>query len=136
VLGILSVSQRLRKLDAPERSLVRGCSGSTLADRILYDHRVPFVRAGRLGIGPRSIGGLPVVNLLAVGHQLTPVPVQPMKAIGAIAATQAAQSAVITANTVYAASLVTGYIWLIPGVTGVASHGSRKHIEPLVHRRA
>jgi hypothetical protein len=28
VLGTLSVSQRLRKLDAPERSLVRGCHGS------------------------------------------------------------------------------------------------------------
>src|SRR5213082_2881520 len=44
--------------------------GSTPADRILYDHRVPSVRTGRPGIGPRSTGGLPVVSLLAAGHQL------------------------------------------------------------------
>ena len=46
----------------------------------------------------------------------TPFPVQPMKAIGAVAATQAAQTAVITQATVYGASLVTGMIWLILGL--------------------
>ena len=52
----------------------------------------------------------------------TPFPVQPMKAIGAVAATQAAQTAVITQATVYGASLVTGMIWLILGLTGAATH--------------
>lgn len=50
----------------------------------------------------------------------TPFPVQPMKAIGAVAATQAAQTATITQATVYAASLATGLIWLVLGLTGAA----------------
>jgi predicted benzoate:H+ symporter BenE len=55
----------------------------------------------------------------------TPFPVQPMKAIGAVAATQAAQTAVITQGAVYSAGLVTGAIWLILGVTGVATRISK-----------
>ncbi len=50
----------------------------------------------------------------------TPFPVQPMKAIGAVAATQAAQTATITQATVYAAGLATGLIWLVLGLTGAA----------------
>src|SRR6185437_14165467 len=50
----------------------------------------------------------------------TPFPVQPMKAIGAVAATQAAQTATITAGAIYGASLVTGLIWLLLGLTGAA----------------
>ena len=50
----------------------------------------------------------------------TPFPVQPMKAIGAVAATQAAQTATITQATVYSADLVTGLAWLLLGMTGVA----------------
>ena len=52
----------------------------------------------------------------------TPFPVQPMKVIGAVAATQAAQTAVITQAAVYSAGLVTGVIWLILGLTGAATH--------------
>lgn len=50
----------------------------------------------------------------------TPFPVQPMKAIGAIAATQAAQTATVTAGAVYSATLFTGLIWLLLGLTGAA----------------
>lgn len=49
----------------------------------------------------------------------TPFPVQPMKAAGAIATTQAAQTLVITPNMVYGAGLVTGLIWLLLGITGM-----------------
>jgi hypothetical protein len=52
----------------------------------------------------------------------TPFPVQPMKAIGAIAATQAAQTVTITQASLYGASLATGLIWLILGLTGTARH--------------
>jgi len=48
----------------------------------------------------------------------TPFPVQPMKALGAVATTQAAQTALITPNAVYSAGLVTGIIWLTLGLTG------------------
>jgi hypothetical protein len=50
----------------------------------------------------------------------TPFPVQPMKAIGAVAATQAAQTATITQSTIYATSLVTGLVWLLLGLSGAA----------------
>lgn len=50
----------------------------------------------------------------------TPFPVQPMKAIGAVATTQAAQTSVITSQAVYGAGLVTGIIWLLLGITGAA----------------
>ena len=52
----------------------------------------------------------------------TPFPVQPMKAIGAAAVTQAAQTAVITQASVYSAGLVTGALWLILGLSGAATH--------------
>lgn len=51
----------------------------------------------------------------------TPFPVQPMKAIGAVAATQAAQTATITQATVYGADLASGVAWLILGLTGAAN---------------
>jgi MFS superfamily sulfate permease-like transporter len=62
----------------------------------------------------------------------TPFPVQPMKAIGAVAATQAAQTATITAGSVYGADLATGVIWLILGLTGAATHLSRLVSRPVV----
>ena len=60
-------------------------------------------------------------SMLASGlYYKTPFPVQPMKAIGAIAATQAAQTATITQSTIYGASLVTGLAWLMLGLSGAA----------------
>lgn len=50
----------------------------------------------------------------------TPFPVQPMKAIGAIATTQAAQTFTVTAGAVYSATLFTGLVWLGLGLTGAA----------------
>ncbi|HEY3783886.1 MAG TPA: putative sulfate/molybdate transporter [Steroidobacteraceae bacterium] len=55
----------------------------------------------------------------------TPFPVQPMKGIGTIAATQAARAATMTSGAVYAADLVSGLIWLILGLTGWVSHLAR-----------
>jgi MFS superfamily sulfate permease-like transporter len=61
------------------------------------------------------------VAMIAAGfYYRTPFPVQPMKAIAAVATTQAAQSIVIVPNAVYAAGLVTGVIWLLLGITGAA----------------
>jgi hypothetical protein len=62
------------------------------------------------------------IALTAAGLRYrTPFPVQPMKAIGAVAATQAAQTAIITQATVYAADIVTGVAWLLLGITGAAN---------------
>ena len=62
----------------------------------------------------------------------TPFPVQPMKAVGAIATTQAAQTLTITAGAVYAASLASGAIWLLLGLTGAAQKITRLIGRPVV----
>jgi hypothetical protein len=93
---------------------------------------IPFAVAYIKLLGVDPFGMLLAFGLamLAVGlYYKTPWPVQPMKALGAIATTQAAQVAVITASTVYASALVTGIIWFILGVTGAA-----KRVADLVGR--
>jgi MFS superfamily sulfate permease-like transporter len=85
---------------------------------------IPFIVAyiAVLKIAPFGILFSFGTALIACGlFYKTPFPVQPMKAIGAVATTQAAQTAVITAAAVTYASLVTGLIWLVLGLTGAAS---------------
>lgn len=75
----------------------------------------------------------PVGILLAFGMSMvacgwfyrTPFPVQPMKAIGAVATTQAAQLSVLTGGAVMGAGLVTGLFWLVLGFTGLSSRIAR-----------
>ena len=62
----------------------------------------------------------------------TPFPVQPMKAIGAIATTQAAQTLTVTAGAVYAAGLASGIIWLLLGLTGTAQKVAKLISRPVV----
>ena len=62
----------------------------------------------------------------------TPIPVQPMKAAGAIATTQAAQTIIITPAMVYGASLVTGLVWLVLGLTGTAHRVAKLVKRPVV----
>jgi MFS superfamily sulfate permease-like transporter len=93
---------------------------------------VPFVVAyiTLLRLDPFGILVAFGVSMIVAGiYYRTPFPVQPMKAIGAAATTQATQTFTVTAGAVYAASLATGVIWLILGVTGLA-----KRIAVLVAR--
>jgi len=93
---------------------------------------VPFVVAyiAVLGVDPFGVLFAFGVSLVVCGlYYKTPFPVQPMKAIGAVATTQAAQTATITAGAVYAASLVTGLIWLLLGLTGLT-----KRVTDLISR--
>lgn len=72
----------------------------------------------------------PVGILLAFGIALvacglvyrTPMPVQPMKAVGALAV---AQAGAVSANAIVAAGLVTGALWLLLGMSGAASRLAR-----------
>jgi MFS superfamily sulfate permease-like transporter len=69
------------------------------------------------------------VALIACGlYYRTPFPVQPMKATGAVMATQASEL-MLTAQTVYCASMLTGVVWLLLAATGLA-----KRIAALVSR--
>lgn len=61
------------------------------------------------------------VTLIVVGwHYRTPFPVQPMKAIGAAAVTQAAGPVALTSGIVIGAGLATAVIWIFLGATGLA----------------
>lgn len=83
---------------------------------------VPFVIA-YLAIVKMDPGGVLLgfgVVMIATGlWYRTPVPVQPMKAIGAAAATQAAGAA-ITPSIVVGSGIVTAVVWLLLGATGLA----------------
>lgn len=93
---------------------------------------IPFVVAyvTLLKVDPFGILFAFGIALIVTGlYYRTPFPVQPMKAIGAAAATQAAQTLVITPAAVYGAGMVTGVIWFLLGVTGAA-----KRVAHLVSR--
>ena len=85
---------------------------------------IPFIVAyvSLLKVDPYGVllafGAAKIVSGL---YYKTPFPIQPMKAIGAVATTQAAQTIAITPQAVYGAGLVTGAIWLVLGVSGMAN---------------
>jgi predicted benzoate:H+ symporter BenE len=84
---------------------------------------IPFVVAyiGMVGMDPFGILFAFGVSLIVCGvYYRAPMPVQPMKAAGAVAATQAAQTAIIAPAAVLGASLATGIVWLVLGMTGTA----------------
>lgn len=83
---------------------------------------IPFIvgYVSVVGMDPCGVLFAFGLGMVASGsHYGTPFPVQPMKAIGAIATAQAGNAA-ITANAVGAAGLVTGVLWLLLGATGLA----------------
>lgn len=89
---------------------------------------IPFVVAyiGVLKMDPFGVLFAFGLSMLACGlYYKTPFPVQPMKAIGAVAAIQAVQTAVVTPAAIYSAALVTGAVWLLLGLTGLASRVAR-----------
>lgn len=96
---------------------------------------IPFVVAyiSVLGLDPYGILFAFGVLMIASGfYYRTPFPVQPMKAIGAAATTQAAQTAVVTAGAVYAAGLITGAVWLLLGLTGLTQKISKWVARPVL----
>jgi MFS superfamily sulfate permease-like transporter len=83
---------------------------------------IPFVTAyiGVLKLDPFGVLFAFGAAMVVCGfYYKTPFPVQPMKAIGAVASIQAVQTAVVTPAAVYSAALATGVIWFILGVSGV-----------------
>ena len=83
---------------------------------------IPFVVAYITLLDMNPVGVLYAFGFAKIASGLfyrTPFPVQPMKASGAIATTQAAQTITITPDMVYGAGLATGLTWFILGVTGM-----------------
>lgn len=96
---------------------------------------IPFVVAyiGVLGMDPFGVLFAFGVSMLVCGFVYrTPVPVQPMKAAGAIATTQAVQTLTITPPMVWGAGLATGIVWLVLGLTGTAHRVARFVNRPVV----
>jgi MFS superfamily sulfate permease-like transporter len=93
---------------------------------------IPFVVAyiSLLKMDPYGVLLAFGIALIVSGlYYKTPFPIQPMKAIGAVATTQAAQTITITPNAVYGAGIVTGIIWFLLGITGAV-----KKVADLVSR--
>jgi MFS superfamily sulfate permease-like transporter len=60
----------------------------------------------------------------------TPVPIQPMKAIGTAAISHAGA---VTAGAVWAAGLFTGVLWLVMGLTGAVTWIAKITTRPVIH---
>ena len=116
-----------------------------LPGRNRYDVRELAGAFGDLGtlipflVGYITINKLdPVGILIAFGlfkivvglYFKTPVPVQPMKAIGTAAITQAAT---IPPGAIWASGLFTGLFWLVMGLTGAVTWIARITSRPVVH---
>jgi MFS superfamily sulfate permease-like transporter len=89
---------------------------------------IPFVAAyiGVLGLDPFGVLFAFGLSMVVCGLAYrTPFPVQPMKAIGAVASIQAVQSAVVTPAAVYAAAFATGLLWLLMGLSGLMARLAR-----------
>ncbi len=96
---------------------------------------IPFIVAyvGVVKMEPFGILFAFAVAMLVCGFfYRTPIPVQPMKVAGAIAATQAAQTLVITPAAVWGAGLATGLLWLFLGLTGTARRITTLLARPVV----
>jgi Molybdate transporter of MFS superfamily len=96
---------------------------------------VPFVVAYLAVLKMDPFGVLFAFGIAMVvcgSHYRTPIPVQPMKAAGAIATTQAAQTLTITPAMVCGAALVTGLVWLVLGLTGTAHRVASLVKRPIV----
>lgn len=106
-------TQQVNRFDLPEWSGAFGDLGTL----------IPFVVAyiAILGMEPNGLLVAFGISLIVAGFVYrTPFPVQPMKAIGASAVSQASLAAGLTASSVVGAALVTGVIWLLLASTGLA----------------
>jgi MFS superfamily sulfate permease-like transporter len=89
---------------------------------------IPFVTAYVVVLRMDPLGILLAfgVSLVVCGwFYRTPFPVQPMKAIGAVAATHAAYLPLLHGGPVIAATLLSGAFWLIAGWSGLATRIAR-----------
>jgi MFS superfamily sulfate permease-like transporter len=96
---------------------------------------VPFLLAYITVVGIDPAGMLLAFGIAFVVAGLvfrTPFPVQPMKAIGAVAITGAAQTATVTPEAVAVAALASGVIWLAVALSGAAERVIRWVGRPVV----
>jgi MFS superfamily sulfate permease-like transporter len=119
-----AATSRANRYDRAEWAGAFGDLGTLLPFVIAY---IAVVKMDPLGV-LLAFGA----TMVAVGfYYRTPMPVQPMKAIGAVAATQASQTFLVTPQAVAVSGLATGLIWLLLGLTGLAQRISRLVPRPI-----
>jgi MFS superfamily sulfate permease-like transporter len=74
--------------------------------------------------------GFGVFKIIAGLYYKTPMPIQPMKAIGTAAISHAGA---LTAGAIWAAGLFTGVFWLIMGLTGAVTWVSKITSRPVIY---
>jgi len=113
----MTIAVARNRYDASEWAGAFGDLGTLLPFVIAYLGILKLDAAGvLLGFG---------VSMIVCGwYYKTPFPVQPMKAVGAVATAQVANMA-MTPGVVYGAGLVTGLFWLLAGATGMAERLGR-----------
>ena len=95
---------------------------------------IPFLVAYIVVAGVPAMGILfcfGVAMIVCGLYYRTPFPVQPMKAAGAVVATQASSLA-ISVQAIYCASLLTGVVWLLLAMTGLAARIAALVSRPVV----
>ena len=130
-LAIAAIEEQAHARDTAHGSAALGAASILLGQTIEYDIANVFDPAYTVVAKVPAFGILLSfgVALIACGlYYRTPFPVQPMKATGAVMATQASEL-MLTAQTVYCASMLTGVVWLLLAATGLA-----KRIAALVSR--
>ncbi|KGP74880.1 sulfate transporter [Desulfosporosinus sp. Tol-M] len=92
---------------------------------------IPFITGYILIMKLDPLGILFMFGILLISSGLyykTPVPIQPMKAIGGAAI---AQATAITPGMVWGAGIFTGFFWLILGLTGTLNYVSKIVTKPV-----
>jgi Molybdate transporter of MFS superfamily len=94
---------------------------------------IPFI-VGYITVANMDPGGILVAfglfKIVAGLTFRTPVPIQPMKAIGSAAISSAGA---ITPGAIWASGLFTGVLWLVMGLTGAVTWIARITRRPVVH---
>jgi MFS superfamily sulfate permease-like transporter len=93
---------------------------------------IPFVVGYITVAGMDPVGVLVAFGLFKIAAGLyfkSPIPIQPMKAIGTVAISQ---PGLITPGAVWASGLFTGVLWLVLGLTGAVSWIARITSRPVV----
>jgi hypothetical protein len=112
LLATFSPAQAKNRFDRQEWAGAFGDIGTLIPFVVAY---ITLLDMNPLGV----LFAFGIAKIVCGLYYRTPFPVQPMKASGAIATTQAAQTITITPDMVYGGGLATGIIWFTLGVTGL-----------------
>ena len=143
ITGSTSSDGRIENRAPENREIENAMSATTPRTKNLYNKMewagafgdvgtlIPFVVAYITIVKVNPLGLLLMFGLALIAsgvYYRTPLPIQPMKAIGA-----AAVAGGISPAALFGSGLTTGLFWLLAGVTGAIRPISRLATKPIVH---